>query len=215
MISSLVTNNWITIIFILMLGLLVVANYFFERRFIKFRKLFHSKQYFVEYVSITTVFHPFNVLFLFFQIIFYALLSLKVIEYFDKTMVKNQLLLFLKIVFGILIFYLFRYFKGKIVALIFKLQKDHETLSFMKLSHLAKVALILFPVLIAVHYFDFRAGILFLGLAIYTVFLLLLKYIQLLRENQKLIFSKLFYFILYLCALEILPLIVVFKIILN
>ncbi|MCF6349882.1 MAG: DUF4271 domain-containing protein [Flavobacteriaceae bacterium] len=211
MISSLVTNNWITITFIFMIGLLVIANYFFERRFLKFRKLFYSKQYFVEYISITTVFHPFNILFLFFQVSFYALLALKIVEYFNPLMVKNQLFLFLKLVFGILTFYIFRYFIGKVIALFFKLKKDYEVLSFMKFSYLSKIALILFPILILLHYFDFKNGILFLVLATCTIFLLLLKYLDLLRKNQKLIFSKLFYFILYICALEILPIVVVYK----
>ncbi len=211
MISSLVTNNWITITFILMLGLLVIANYFFERRFLKFRTLFHSKQYFVEYISITTVFHPFNILFFIFQTSCYALLILKVVEYFNDLMPKNQLFLFLKIAFGIVVFYLLRYLVGKTIALFFRLKKDHESLSFMKFSHLAKVALIIFPFIIILHYFEFKNGVLFLILAACTTFLLLLKYIDLIRQNQKLVFSKLFYFILYLCALEILPLIVVFK----
>lgn len=211
MISSLVTNNWVTITFIIMIGLLVIANYFFEKQFIKFSAFFQSKQYFVDYISITTVFHPFNILFFIFQTSCYALLILKVVEYFNDLMIKNQWFLFIKITFGIFIFYILRYLIGKGIALFFKLKKDHEALSFMKFSHLAKVALITFPFIIILHYLEFKNGILFLFLAIYVILLLLVKYVRLLHQNQKLIYSKLFYFILYLCALEILPLLVVFK----
>jgi len=211
MINALVTNNWITILFIFLFGLLVIANSFFEKRFLKFKTLFHTKQYFVDYLSITTVSHPFNIIFLIFQISCYAYLSLKIIEYFNESMLKNQFLYFLKIAFVIFVFYLIRYSIGKIIALFFNIKKEQEELSFVKLTHLAKVTLIAFPFLIVFTYLDFRNGFLFIVLAIYLALLLLIKYIILLRQNQKLIFNKLFYFILYLCTLEILPLILVYK----
>ncbi len=211
MINSLVTNNWITITFIIMIGLLVVVNYFFEKRFLSFRKLFHTKQYFVEYISITNVFHPFNVILLVFQVFCFAILVLKLLLYFNYELPENQLLVFLKIVLGILVFYLFRYFLGKVFAVIFKLMKEQSGLSFVKLSELSKIALLIFPFLVLFHYFEFQNGVLFIVLAIYTSILLVVKYVIILVQNQKLIFSRLFYFILYLCILEILPLMLVFK----
>lgn len=211
MINSLVTNNWITVTFIIMIGLLVVVNYFFEKRFLSFRKLFNTKQYFVEYISITSVFHPFNVIFLIFQVFCFSILVLKILLYFKYELPANQLLLFFKLVFGILTFYLFRYFLGKIFAVIFKLKKEQSGLSFVKSSELSKVALLIFPFLVLFHYFEFKNGVLFAVLAIYATCLLLVKYVIILVQNQKLIFSRLFYFILYLCILEILPLMLVFN----
>lgn len=194
-----------------MIGLLVVVNYFFEKRFLSFRKLFHTKQYFVEYISITSVFHPFNVIFLVFHVFCFSILSLKILMYFKYELPTNQFLFLLKITLGILIFYLVRYFIGKIFAVIFTLKKEQSGLSFVKLSQLSKVALLIFPFLVLFHYFEFKNGVLFVALAIFTTILLLVKYVIILLQNQKLIFSRLFYFILYLCILEILPLMLVFN----
>ena len=43
------------------------------------------------------------------------------------------------------------------------------------------------------------------------LFLLIIRYSLLLINNKKLIFNNLFYFILYLCALEIVPLVIILK----
>ena len=211
MISSWTDNNWITITFIFMIGWLVLANFLFKKRFFKFSKPFQSKRYFVDYISITTIFHPFNIIFLIFQINFYAFLVLKIMEYFNKSLSKNELFLFLKINLVMLIFYILRYFYGKIFAFVFKMKKEQEGLSFVKTSYLAKTALYIFPLLIIFNYIDFKNGLLFLILGIYTGLILLVKYVFIMQQNQKLIFNKLFYFILYLCTLEIIPLLLVLK----
>lgn len=211
MISSLVTNNWITILFIIMIGLLVLVNYLFEKQFNMFKKFFQMKQYFVAYTSITNVIHPFNIIFLIFQVLSYGLLFLKLLEYSNDLIEKNQLLLFIKGCLGILIFYILRYLIGKALASIFNLKKQQEGFSFVKLTHLAKVSLIIFPFLILIHYFEFKNGFLYVVLAIFTASILFIKYINILFKYQKSVFGNLFYFILYLCTLEILPLMLVFK----
>lgn len=211
MISSLVTNNWITILFIIMIGLLVLVNYLFEKQFSMFKKFFQMKQYLVAYASITTVLHPFNIIFLLFQVLSYGLLFLKLVEYSNELIEKNQLLLFIKVCSGILIFYILRYLIGSVLASILNLKKQQDGFSFMKITHLAKVSLIIFPFLILIHYFEFKNGLLYVILGIFTALILFIKYINILFKYQKSVFGNLFYFILYLCTLEILPLVLVFK----
>lgn len=52
-----------------------------------------------------------------------------------------------------------------------------------------------------------------LSLLILTFLLFITRWVLLLNTNKKLIVSKLFYFILYLCAFEIAPLLIIYKLI--
>ncbi|NQV78269.1 MAG: DUF4271 domain-containing protein, partial [Lutibacter sp.] len=54
-------------------------------------------------------------------------------------------------------------------------------------------------------------GLLFEITFLVFLLVLILRYVLILLNNKKLIFNNLFYFILYLCALEIAPLIIVLK----
>ncbi len=67
---------------------------------------------------------------------------------------------------------------------------------------------IVFYVLLIVYFYSFENSW-FLGG--FIVFFLVLRFVILFENNKNLISSELFYFILYLCALEIAPLLVLFK----
>ena len=199
-----------------MMVLLAVLNYLYEIRFAKFISLFNSNEYFIDYINKSaSIFNVFDMTLLLFQIGTYSLLIFKVNEYLFFIESTNQFLLFLKINLFLFIFYLFRYLIGKIIAVILEMSDKQGLLSFVKLSYLSKVTIIVYPAIIVLYYSPWT-GLLFLKiiLLLTTVFLLF-KYIQIIKHNQKLIFSNLFYFILYLCALEIAPLIYVFKLFIN
>ena len=110
-----------------------------------------------------------------------------------------------------LVYLIGRYLIGKLISFIFGIDKIQGVLSFVKFTYLAKVAIYMIPFVILLVYLPFNK-LVFQYISIgFTVLILLFFYVKLLMQNQKLIFRNLFYFILYLCALEITPLIYFFK----
>lgn len=216
MISSLVSNNWVTVIILLMIGILVVLNFLYETQFSKLISLTLVNQYFVDYANKTSsLFNPFNLLLFLFQISAYALLLLKTNELLTLNIEKNLFFSFLKTALLLIIIYIIRYSVGRIIAVIVQMEKEQNLLTFIKMSHLSKISIFVFPAIIILYYLPSNSNLLSKIIIILTIVILLFKYLQILSQNQKLIFSNLFYFILYLCALEITPLIYFFKLFIN
>ncbi len=216
MISSLATNNWVTIVIILMIGILVALNFLYKIQFSKFISLTFINQYFADYANKTSsLFNPFNLFLFLFQISAYTLLLLKVNVLLTVTIEKNQLFSFFKTALLLTSIYVIRYFIGKVIAVIVQMEKEQNLLTFIKMSHLSKISILIFPAIIILYYSPSNSDLLSKIIIVLTGIILLFKYLQILSQNQKMIFSNLFYFILYLCALEITPLLYFFKLFIN
>lgn len=106
----------------------------------------------------------------------------------------------------------FAYFTSKhaitygIVAL-FNLKKELGYFLFTKNGYLYTTCILFFPILIIHQYFVDKSIILFFFLALLLIFRVLL----IVLNNKKLIFNHIFYFILYFCALELAPLLILYK----
>ncbi len=210
MISSLATDNWITFLFVILMGILVLLKTMFPLQFRYFIAFFRLNQYFVKYISIIKVLHPFNVLLLLFQFFIYGFLLFKIVTYYNISTITSDSFLYTKIILFLVILYSFRFLIGKIIFSVFKLSSRYEAESIYKLTYLSKLSIYVFPFLIAFHYYNFEKG--FLILSVFTAIFLLYFYILILIKNQKNIFTHYFYFILYLCTLEILPLYLFYKV---
>ena len=95
-----------------------------------------------------------------------------------------------------------------ILLKIFDIQDEIGYFLHAKLAYTHNVSLLLFPVLVIFIYNDLNC----LLLLVMFVALFLLSLLLLLVNNKNLIVSKLFYFILYICALKIAPLFMLYKI---
>ena len=119
---------------------------------------------------------------------------------------------YLRILGLILIYWIFRYGLGKIIAYLFEIKKIQNEATFMKMSYLFSNSLYLLILLIFTIYLsNFKTFLIYITIGFYTV-LLLIRYGHFIVNYKRLISSYLFYFILYLCALEIAPLFIVIKI---
>jgi len=89
-----------------------------------------------------------------------------------------------------------------------QIQNELSYLVAAKRGYFYSSALLLFPFLIVVMY-SFLSTYWLLG---FFVLLFILSIVLTFVNNKNLIVSKLFYFILYLCALKIAPLLIIYKI---
>ncbi|WP_442957528.1 DUF4271 domain-containing protein [Polaribacter sp.] len=92
-------------------------------------------------------------------------------------------------------------------SLVFIVKKEIRFFLLSKSTYLYNISFFLFICLILVQYT--KLNITFL--AVFTILLFLVRFSFHLISNKNLIFNKLFYFILYLCAFEIAPLFILFK----
>ena len=93
----------------------------------------------------------------------------------------------------------------KIVAISFDIEEVSTQYNFHKLSYQTYVGVLLLPVTAIVYYIEGSSDFWLAFLVIYAVFLIVVSYFKTTQLHQNWLFSRIFYFILYLCTLEIAP----------
>ncbi|MFK8060355.1 MAG: DUF4271 domain-containing protein [Polaribacter sp.] len=105
------------------------------------------------------------------------------------------------------IFFLIKRFLEYALTLLFNIKKPLRFYLVSKFSYLFAICFLLFFGLVLVAY----AHINIVFLVYSSIALFAIRFVLHVFNNKKLIFSKLFYFILYFCAFEIAPLLILFK----
>ena len=212
MISSLVENDWLTVILFTLMGLLAVIHFIDEERFIKFISILKINEYFVDYNHRKASFiGKFNLLTFIFQWVVYTIFLLFILaKYKNIDFVFSS---FYRLFFLVLLFYIFRYAIGRLLAFIFELGEAQGILTFVKFTYLAKTAIYIMPLLVVSFYSPYFKNTLLTVNIVLSVVFLAFFYIKLLVHNQKIIIRNLLYFILYFCILEITPLVYLIQVI--
>jgi len=119
--------------------------------------------------------------------------------------VKTDWVLFIRISTLLGVFILCKFLIDKIIGTAFNMDEFVEQFNLRKVSYRSYIALALLPVNIVLFYADSSPEFLFFVLITAVLLINLLTYLAALKNYQNFIAGKLFYFILYLCALEIAP----------
>ena len=197
-------TDWVTLLFVLSFAIIALTKSIFENRFNEFMQLLFSNKYIKIYRDGSHLKSGF-ILFLFLvQIISIALfiqLSLTVFGYGSKT----DWVLFIQITTGLLFFILSKFLIEKIVAVAFEIEEFVDQFNVLKVSYRTYIGLFLLPIdIILFYYTSISRNILLVIIAIVLISNTI-TYLISIKNYQKLIFGKLFYFILYLCTFEIAP----------
>ena len=207
-----VSSDWITLIFLAVLILIAVLQLNFSERFSKLFSLIYSEKYYTDfYKSRPLIFNWFHVIF-FFIIIFNISLTLYfALNTFKGPYEDNSFYLFSKILIMAALYFGIRYVLGYFLAYIFELEEGQNYFTFLKISNLSLISVLVFPLLILANYSAgvFHKFLITFGL-IASVAIALFRYFILIK-NEKLSFNNIFYLFLYLCALELAPFIVIYK----
>ena len=206
------TSDWITLIFMTVLILIAVLQFNFTERFSKLFSLVYSEKYYTDYIKTRPlIFNRFHIIF-FFIIIFNISLALYfALNAFSSEQIQGQFYLYFQIIFMTLVYFILRYFIGVLLGNIFELEDSQNYFTFLKMSNLALISVLVFPLLILTNYSVgvFHKFLITFGI-IASLALTLFRYFVLIK-NEKLSFNNLFYLFLYLCALELSPFIVIYK----
>ncbi|ETN93777.1 protein of unknown function [Zhouia amylolytica] len=183
-----------------------------EGRFPLFISIFYSEKYFKVYSKEKSHTHNwFNIFLLLVQVITLGFLCKISIDFFDLSIQAN----ILTITAFILLVILFKYYLEKTIATVFNINSFAESYHFEKLSYLNLSCLLSLPFITLLIYSDLNKKILFFSTISLFILLNVISFVLILKNHQKIIRYNLFYFILYLCALEIAPILILVKVLLG
>lgn len=197
-------KDWITIVFIVTIGLVVITRAAFENRFSDFVSLLVNNKYLKVYKDASNLMSWFTILLFFVQLISFSFFILLVLSYFGYT-TKTNWVSFIQIFTFLSFFVLSKFLIEKIIAASFNIESFIEQFNLFKVSYRTYVGLLLLPVNIVLFYTNLMNSYVILGVLVILLITNAVTYLVSLRNYQNLLLSKLFYFILYICALEIAP----------
>jgi hypothetical protein len=204
-------KDWATLLFVACFAIIAINRNVFETRFSEFIKLAVSDKYTKIYKDSGNMLSWFTISFFLIQVISFTFLLQFLLSYqeWDNpnfTLVqKHSWISFIQLFTLIGVFILSKYLIEKIIATSFNIEEFNELFNLHKVNYRTYIGLLLLPVNIFLFYNESQHPIVIyviIGLIIATS---IVSYLVSLRIYQNLILSKLFYFILYLCTLEIAP----------
>ena len=197
-------RDWATYLFVFSFVLIAITKTAFESRFGEFLRILVSDKYIKVYKDTSHLMSGFTILLFLVQIISFSFFIQLVLNHFGYVS-KTDWVIFLRIFTFFGIFVLSKFLIEKIVATIFNIEEFAEQLNLQKVSYRTFIGLILLPINIYLFYNNSSSNILIYCTIGLILIINLFSYLVSLKIYQNLLIGKLFYFILYLCALEIAP----------
>ena len=202
-----ISTNWVTLIFMVLLFSVLLLKGFHRTKLKEYFFAFFNKGFIVsEIEERASLLNRFSVVLFFFTTGTFGLLTFFLMNYFSQE-VFLEISLFWKTLLFFVGYLTVKRILEKLFVILFSIQT--ETVSFLtaKSIYTHTISLWTFPVLILFFYAALPNQILF-G---FILFLFVIKLALLFANNKNLILSKLFYIILYICAFEIAPPFLLFK----
>ena len=200
-------NDWITILIFGSLLFVLLAKSLFYSRFLNFIILPFNNKYIFMYNKKERLFNWFQILLTIFQIINTSLFIFLFWQIFRGIEGESSPFLYPIILTGFFLFIILKVALQLGNGFIFGSYRTISDLVFKKLSYLNYGGIVLFiaNILLTYIFVDNKSVAL---VAVFLFFIVnLIGWITVIRNSQKLVTNYFFYFILYLCTLEIAPLI--------
>ena len=199
--------DWVTLIMGGCILIIAILKVIYPKRFNDFIRLPVSNNYFLAKGKSEELRHPFSILLFVIQLISISLF----VNLFFLEKGKANVLLFLQILFVVFVFIIVKTSIEKIIGTIFSIEKLIDHYIYEKLSYRNFLSLLLI-ITNLIFYFSIKPDLntlLILTGILFLVNMLILSYSY--KNYRSLIFSNLFYFLLYICALEISPYLILYK----
>jgi len=207
------SNDLLTIIILLVLLLLVLAKQLFYNRFEDFTALISSGKFLVIKSKEHKLLFGFNVLMLIVHILSVSLFVFLTFRLFSNFDFEDSGYILLRIitVYGFFVF--LKITVEKIIANVFDIDEIIDAYIFQKQTYLNFISLIIFGLCLFLVYSNIPSLPLFY--LILSVIILTVSYTlyTIVKKNTALMSRYWFYFILYICALEIAPYVILYKLI--
>jgi len=210
MLREIISNEWITILIVLCISILAFTKATFSNRFndflwvigtSKYLKVYSRKQKFIDWFE-GLLFFNFVISFSLFFIILYN-------TFFESTAFSISFFIMLLIGIGAII--LIKVLLERLIGSIFEIDSLIDSYIFQKTNYKNYIGLVLLLInILLIFAVQPTKTILYFVIGLLLI-INLVGFIASFKMHQKLILNNLFYFILYICTLEIAPLILIIK----
>lgn len=212
MLRNLVFNDWFTVFFVICLGLLATAKFIYSKRFNESLTVLINSNYHKIYIKEQSFINLFDGLLfgnLVISLVVFFHIILSVFYGYDQS-VDFQLYYKLFIIIGAII--LIKVFIDRLVGSLFDIDELMNIYVFQKITFKNLIGIILLPInILLIFTINPSKSIIFIIISL--VFILnIIGFLTTVTNHLKAIKSNLFYFILYLCALEIGPYVILYKV---
>ena len=210
---SFISNDWVTIVLLSVLLLIAFSKKAYEEDFLDFSRIFTSSKYFTSHKRTISVLNFFSFLLFLAQGLIIALaiyFFINITDFVDFSQKNFRLYIQIFLVYNILI--AVKYLIEKIIGEVFEINKLLDNYIFYKITYKNLLSIIVLPLLIIVIYGWPNSKILISSFFIIWILANLIILIKYYTNNQKLVLGNWFYFILYLCTLEITPYFILYKV---
>ncbi|WP_264560209.1 DUF4271 domain-containing protein [Flavobacterium sp. N2270] len=203
-------TDWATLMFVLSVFIIALNRSVFQVRFIEFMRLGVSDKYTKIYKDSTNMNSGFTMSLFLVQLISFSFFVLLSLSHYKLT-TKENIIVFIQVITFLGVFILSKYLIEKIIATTFKIEEFVEQFNLLKVSYRTYFGVLLLPINIILYYNSFNENWIYLSLLLILVVINVITYFITLKVYQNIILGKIFYFILYLCTLEIAPYYFIYK----
>ena len=211
MIRETPSNELFTILLVACLLIVAIAKLASSKRFNDFIYVFTNSKYLNIYARDQKFFDKFDALLFVNLIISASIFVIQALQFFNGIDYTSINLLF-KITVGIGSFILIKVLIERLIGSLFEIDNLIDTYLFQKITYKNYLGLILLPINAFLIYSFKPSALLFYIMLGLLFFVNITGLVTSFKRHQSLIKTNFFYFILYLCALEIAPYIILYKV---
>lgn len=197
-------TDWATILFIICAILIATNRQLFYAQFSEFIKLPINDKYIKIYKEPEHLRTWFFISLYLVQIISFSFIIQIALANYGYT-TKDDYIAYIRIITVLNFFILSKHFCEKIISNTFEINEYEHAINLYKAYHRMYLGLLSLPIALFMYYNNFNS-LTSINIIIFVLLLInLVYYLNGIKNYKKIILSNFFYFILYLCALEIAP----------
>ncbi|MAU25820.1 MAG: DUF4271 domain-containing protein [Muricauda sp.] len=201
--------DWMTILIFLGLLLLTLGKYLYQTRFMNFLILPFNNKYISLYNKKGRLLSWFHLLMTLFQIINISLFAYLALRTMMPDLLARMSSPFLMILAITTLFLSIKIILQLTKGYVFNTQSLVKEIIYHKLSYFNYSGLIMFAINIFIIYVADSPKHMIYGGIFLIMIINIIGLVNILKNHQKVIISNVFYFILYLCTLEIAPFVLI------
>lgn len=202
-IRNIENNDWATLLFIFSFILIVYNKTNYNQQFSVFINLIFSDKYFKLYNKLENISSRFNIFNFIIQLISLSFFILLIFNEYNIAS-KHNGTIYLQIITALLLLTLTKIILEKIISIIFEIENETTLFNHFRLSYKSLFSIFLLPINTLIYYNEVPKIIIILLIIILIIYNTI-TYLNILYINKSKLFDNLFYFILYICTLEIAP----------
>jgi len=214
MLREAVSNEWFTVFIMLALGFVTLSKFLFSKRFDDFLAVIGNSKYLKIYARDQKFVDGFDTLMFLNLVISVSIFSFLMYTEFVSPAAFN-LVQFFKLLFGVGALVLIKVLLERLIGSLFDIDGLIDSYLFQKTTYKNYTGFILLPVnILLIYTLSPSKSVVYVVLAL-ILLINLIGFITSFKNHQKILLNNLFYFILYLCALEIGPYLILYHFILD